>query len=161
MSSLVPSWLTPITIESNSLIICCVPLWRRPHCLLAQFLSSAKMIASFWFGLFTQENIQMWFFQRRRNGQKWKVSSHLMQARNIQNKMILYCMIRKQCVNKIKTFDFIEHECSMKSANHKMSRHLDWIVSRNRVWILFEDTFFCPSGLKEALFYFRCLCDWL
>lgn len=91
--SLVSGWLTPITKESNSLIICWVPLWRRPHCLSAQFLSSTKMIASFGFGWFTQENLQMWFFQSRRNGQKWKVSSRLMrhwwQARNIQNKLIL------------------------------------------------------------------------
>lgn len=76
--SLLPGWLTPITKESNSLIICCVPLWRRPHCLSAQFLSSTKMIASFWFGWFIQENIQMWFFQHRRKGQKWQVPSERM-----------------------------------------------------------------------------------
>lgn len=91
VSSLVPGWLVPITNEPNSLIICRVPLWRRPHCLSAQFPSSTKMIASFWFGGFTQENIQIWLFQQRRNGQKWEVSSrlrHWWQARNIPNQLI-------------------------------------------------------------------------
>lgn len=61
-------WWTIIRKEPDSLIIRCVPLWSRPHCLSAQFLSSTEMIASFFFFFnfddllwCTRENIQMWF----------------------------------------------------------------------------------------------------
>lgn len=56
---------------------------------------------------------------------------------------------------EIKTFDFIEQECSLKSGNQEMSRRE--IASESCLKTRFF--FFCPSGLKEALFYFRCLCD--
>lgn len=57
-------WWTIITKESDSLIIRCVPLWSRPHCLSAPFLSSTEMIASFFFFF-----LLFWWFALMHSGE--------------------------------------------------------------------------------------------